>query len=147
MMRSNHIEIWLFVAILFAANALLAQSSDDLAALKQAVGAEKYSYLEEKNPDLLAEVAYINRHGYHLSEMGGKDFSDYPDIQDLTPVYPDAVAPTELSIANGEWNLIAYPIEIKEREYQYFRVGGSDKVLVILPKKLIEIKKSKAASE
>jgi len=112
---------------------LFAQSQSDYDALKVMLGIEKYEGFVSQKPELAAEYAYINRHGYHVSNAGEKDFSNYPDVYDLEPVYP-AEQTTSLSLLeNNEWNMYGYGVKPDKNSYNYFRIGTSGKVLTILP--------------
>ena len=117
-----------------------AQSSDDVSALSTFLPEGKLSYLQTNNPTLIAEMAYINKHGYYLSDMEGlKDIGNLPDALLVPQMYNSAPALTEQLLLSDNFNLLAYQFHFPQEEYVYYRVGNSDKVLVILPRKQAQL--------
>ncbi len=124
----------LFAALLIYSSAQ-AQSATDIEALSSFLPAEKLASFQE-NDERLAEYAFINRHGYHLSNTGGKDFSSYPDLSSIVALYPNLPPITVELIENGELNLMGYNFIIKRDEYVYYRIAGNNQLLTIPPMNL-----------
>ncbi|NEN22869.1 hypothetical protein G3O08_05080 [Cryomorpha ignava] len=112
-----------------------AQTAEDYAAVSEFLPAEELSSAQE-NQARFAQFAYLNRHGYYLGNTGGKDFSTFPDISEVNAFYSGVPEISLQLIETGELNLMAYSFEMKRNAYNYYRVPGSDKVLVILPMNL-----------
>lgn len=127
-------------ALLLMATSLFGQSQSDLEALKIMIGNEKYTSFMESDPEKAVEYAYMNRHGYHVSHSGEKDFVEYPDVFDLEAVYPNEPPMTLRIFENNEWNMYAYGIQPDKAAYKYFRIGETGKVLTILPEALAKKK-------
>ncbi len=127
--------------LLYASGHVQAQNASDLDALLNVIGNEAYDSLASGDPAQLAEVAFYNRHGYHLGKTGGKDFSAYPDASSITPMYPHIPAVSHSAVSDGTLNLKGYDITLKENEYQYFRLSGTDDILVVLPGRLLSQKR------
>jgi hypothetical protein len=128
---------------LLTAIALLAQSQSDLDALKVMLGEEKYQLFTEKKPEMAAEYAYMNRHGYHVANMGDKDFSSYPAVMELEGIYPNEPAMDLSQFEQNNWNMFGFGVEPDESTYKYFRIGDTGMVLTVLPKRLARKKMNK----
>ncbi len=126
----------LFAFAIIVSGALYSQSAEDYAALTEFLPAEKLSSLQSDQGDGYANMAYLNRHGYYLGETEGKDFSMYPLVASIPGLYSDQPLITLDMISNGQLNLAAYDFKLKRDKYMYYRIGESDKVLVILPTNL-----------
>lgn len=126
--------IFLTLALMgMASSGVQAQSQSDYDALLEMVGQEKFSSLQAERPEVLAELAYMNRHGYHVGSAGEKDISAYPDALALEPAYEGVPEPTEELLTSGLWNLYGYKIYPHKKEFQFYRVGETNKLLVVLP--------------
>lgn len=123
-----------FLALL-AYGSCQAQSAEDYAALAEFLPAEKLSAIQG-NETVYAEYAYLNRNGYYLSDFGEKDISIYPDLSQIAPLVPNLPAISTAMVESKTLNLMGYNFPIKENEYLYYRIDGSNKLLVILPKSL-----------
>lgn len=130
-------------ASLLMTTGLSAQSQADYDALKTMLGSEKYNTFKEQKPEKAAEYAYMNRHGYHVSDAGDKDFSSYPDVFELEAVYPNEPPLTLSLLENNDWNMHAYGVQPDKAAYKYFRIGETGKVLTILPESLAKKKMNK----
>lgn len=109
------------------------QSPQDFAALLEFLPSEKISSLQASpNENAYAEMAYLNRHGYHLSPIGQKDVTMYPNVSTLVATYEDQPPITLEMITQKELNLLAYNFKIGKK-YSYYRVDGTDEILVIPP--------------
>lgn len=135
------IQIGVLAIILFLSGQTQAQSESDLDALLNVIGNEAYDSLASGDAAQLADVAFYNRHGYHLGKTAGKDFSAYPDASTITPLYPHIPAVSYSAVSDGTLDLKGYDITLKENEYQYFRLSGTDDILVILPGRLLSQKR------
>jgi hypothetical protein len=123
----------------------MGQSDSDLSALMSFLPQGKLTYLQSNNPELVSEMAYINRHGYYISDMEGqKDVSDLPDALLVPAMYENALPLSEQLITSGNFNLLAYQFPLRHEDHSYYRIGQSDKVLVILPRKLAQENLGKA---
>lgn len=120
---------------------LSAQNSSDLDALLNVIGSQAYDSLAASDSEQLEYLAFYNRHGYHLGKTGGKDFSAYPEASAITPLYSHVPAVTYAAASAGTLDLRGYNITLKENEYQYFRLSGTDDILVILPGRLLSQKR------
>lgn len=123
----------LFAFAIIASGALYSQSAEDYAALAEFLPADKLTFLQSSQGDNYAKMAYFNRHGYYLGETGGKDFSMYPQVSEITAIDGDQPPITLALISNGQLNLAAYNFKPKRDKYIYYQIGKSDKVLVIPP--------------
>ncbi len=124
----------------------IAQSSDDIEALSAFLPDGKLSYLQNNNPSLIAEMAYINKHGYYVSDMEGKkDASELPDALLVPSMYENAIPLSEQLITSGNLNLLAYQFSLRHEEHTYYRIGQSGKMLVVLPRKLAQENLRKAS--
>jgi hypothetical protein len=129
--------ITLFTVCLIVASAH-GQTADDHVALKNLIGQERYDQIAEIGQDRIDAMAYINRHGYYVSDMQGqKDISQYPNALEVQTIYPDAPALTAEMIASGNLDLMGYKFGDSQNAYVYYKVGDSDKLLVILPMEII----------
>lgn len=139
MLMKNRI-ITLFCALL-SIGTVFSQSQEDFDALLETAGEEKYNTLLEKDPERLAKSAFENRNGYYISEAPGeKSIEITGNALEVENIYPNQPPLTESVILNGELNLIAYDFERTDSHYKYYSVGNSDKILVVLPKRLVEMK-------
>lgn len=120
-------------AMLLALGSVQAQSQADHQALLEMVGQEKYNHLQADRPEVLDELAYMNRHGYYVGNAGEKDISEYPDALALEPAYEGVPEPTEELLSSGSWNLYGYKIYPDQKDFQFYRIGNSTKLLVVLP--------------
>lgn|SRR5690554_3272701 len=111
---------------------LTAQSEADYAALATFLPAEKLNNQTE-HPELYAKMAYLNRHGYFSGEIGEKDASQYPETSEIEALYPNLPEITLSLIENKELNMMGYNFNPQANRYLYFRITGSDKILVIRP--------------
>lgn len=122
----------LFAFAIIVSGTVYSQSSEDYAALSEFLPAGKLSGLQE-NQAGYAKIAILNRHAYYLGDPGPKDVSMYPDVSEISPLYPNMPTITKDLIESGHLNLMGYNFKLKQNEYLYFRIGNSDKILVILP--------------
>src|SRR5690554_6922887 len=129
-------SIKLLYLMLFAAfgfsGGVIAQTQADYAALASFLPAEKLNNQIE-NPQLYAEIAYLNRNGYHVGIIGEKDASEYPETSEIEALYPNLPNITLALIENKELNMMGYNFNPQANRYLYFRITGSDKILVIRP--------------
>ncbi len=117
----------------------IGQGDADLAALTSFLPQGKLSYLQNNNPELISEMAYINKHGYYISDMEGqKDISNLSDALLVPAMYEVASPLSEHIIVSGNLNLLAYQFDFRHEGHTYYRIGQSDKVLVIIPRKLAQ---------
>lgn len=131
-MKSIKIVCVALLSVVAFSGSLKAQSQEDYAALATFLPAEKLNNQTEY-PELFAEMAYLNRHGYFSGSLGEKDGSEYPETADIEALYPNLPAITLNLIESKELNLMGYNFNPQTNKYLYFRITGSDKVLVILP--------------
>jgi hypothetical protein len=114
------------------------QTADDHAALKNLIGQERYDHIAEIGQERIDAMAYINKHGYYISDMQGeKDISEYPNALEVPPIYPSSPALTIEMISSGNLDLLGYRFGDSQNTYGYYKVGDSDKLLVILPMEII----------
>lgn len=118
-------------AVVFSGS-LKAQSQEDYSALATFLPADKLNNQTE-HPELFAKFAYLNRNGYFSGTVGEKDASEFPETADVEALYPNLPEITLSLIENKELNLMGYDFNPQTNKYLYFRITGSDKVLVILP--------------
>lgn len=111
---------------------LVAQTEADYAALETFLPAEKLNNRTE-HPELYAKIAYLNRHGYFSGSIGEKDASAHPETADVEALYPNLPPITLSLIESKELNLMGYDFTPQADKYLYFRITGSDKILVIPP--------------
>lgn len=111
---------------------LTAQTQADYAALATFLPAEKLNNQTE-HPELFAQTAYLNRHGYHVGSVGEKDVSEYPETSEVVALYPNLPVITLSLIESKELNMMGYNFKLESNKYLYFRITGSNKVLVIPP--------------
>ena len=71
------------LALFSLVSSVNAQTAEDYAAVAEFLPAEKLVSIQE-NGAKYAEYAYLNRHGYYLSDFGEKDISIYPDLSQIT---------------------------------------------------------------
>jgi hypothetical protein len=103
---------------------------------------EKLTYLSEHQPEQLATLRYMNRHGYHLAKAEAATLPGaYPDILAVAPLYDGIPPVSEALIHTGELNLMAYDVTIREHEPVTYRVGESGRLLVIMPVELARSRK------
>lgn len=126
------IKIFAVLLALIAYGSAQSQSADDFSAVAEFLSPEKLASIQE-NETGYAEFAYLNRHGYHASSFGSKDVSSFPEISEVSALYPNVPPITLTLIENGNLDLMAYNFQIKRDFYVYYRIPGSDKVLVIPP--------------
>ncbi len=130
-MKSKFLIILLIPAWLVSVNAS-AQTEADYEALTDFLSPDKISALQSK-PQQYAQMAYLNRHGYHVSEIGEKTADGIPDISEVVALYPGSPAITLDLATSQNLNLMAYRIETNLEKEIYFKFGSSGKVLVIPP--------------
>ena len=110
------------------------QSADDHNSLKNLIGQERYDQIAEIGQDRIDAMAFINRHGYYVSDMQGqKDISAFQNALEIQPAYPEAPSLTEELITSGNLDLMGYRFGDSATERLFYRIGDSDKLLVILP--------------
>jgi len=129
-MKYKFLIILLIPAWLVSVNAS-AQTEADYQALTDFLSPDKISALQSK-PQQYAQVAYLNRHGYHVSEMGEKSTQAISDISQVTAIYEDVPAITIELVSTGELNLMAYNFDTSADRDSFYKFGNSSKVLVIL---------------
>ncbi len=114
---------------------LFSQTSEDLAALQEIIGNEHYQEIQSKGQERLALMAYMNRHGYYVSDVQGlKDISGHPDALEVQKKYSNAEDLNDGIFTNGELDLMAYSFRFHETDFTYYRIGNSTMLLVILPR-------------
>ena len=123
------------LALFSLVSSVNAQTAEDYAAVAEFLPAEKLVSIQE-NGAKYAEYAYLNRHGYYLSDFGEKDISIYPDLSQITSLYPSLPTINQEMVENNTLNLMGYNFPIKQNEYLYYRIDSSNKLLVILPQSL-----------
>jgi hypothetical protein len=69
--------------------------------------------------------------------QGEKDISEYPNALEVPPIYPSSPALTIEMISSGNLDLLGYRFGDSQNTYGYYKVGDSDKLLVILPMEII----------
>ena len=121
----------LFAAFGFSGG-VIAQTQADYAALASFLPAEKLNNQIE-NPQLYAEIAYLNRNGYHVGIIGEKDASEYPETSEIEALYPNLPNITLALIESKTLNMMGYNFDPQRHKYLYFRITGSNKVMVIPP--------------
>lgn len=117
---------------LLAFGSVQAQTADDYAAVSEFLPSEKLSSIQE-NESKYAAYAYLNRNGYYLSDFGEKDISIYPNLSEIIALYPNLPEINVEMVENKTLNLMGYNFPIKQKEYLYYRIDDSNKLLVILP--------------
>lgn len=120
------------LSVIAFSGGLKAQSQEDYAALATFLPAEKLNNQTEY-PELFAKIAYLNRHGYYVGSVGEKDVSEYPETSELEALYPNLPEISLSLIESKELNMMGYNFNLETNKYLYFRITGSNKVLVILP--------------
>ncbi len=121
----------LIVALGFGGS-LAAQSDADYAALATFLPTEKLNNQTE-HPELFAQTAYLNRNGYFLGDVGDKDVSEYPETIEVEALYPNLPEISLSLIESQQMNMMGYDFKLSNSKYLYFRITGSNKVLVIPP--------------
>jgi len=123
------------LALFSLVSSVNAQTAEDYAAVAEFLPAEKLTSIQG-NEAKYAEYVYLNRHGYYLSDFGEKDISIYPDLSQITSLYPSLPTINQEMVENNTLNLMGYNFPIKQNEYLYYRIDSSNKLLVILPQSL-----------
>ena len=82
-------------------------------------------------------LCFKNTHGYYLTELPGEKMMGFPNVLELNPLL-DSLPTLTLDVLESGIVLAGYGIEIESKHYQYFRIGNSDKLLVVYPNNLIE---------
>lgn len=108
------------------------QSPQDYAALSEFLPEGKLSAVQQ-NPSGYSEMAILNRHAYYLGDPGPKDVSMLPDLSEIEPLYPNLPPITADLIESKQLNLVGYDFKFKHKEFQYFKIPNSDKILVVMP--------------
>ena len=131
-MKPYRLSYFVLFLVLGFGGSMSAQSDSDYAALATFLPAEKLNNQTE-HPELFAKIAYLNRNGYHVGIAGDKDVSGYPETSEIPALYPNLPAITLGLIESKEMNMMGYDFKPESNKYLYFRITGSDKVLVIPP--------------
>lgn len=113
-------------------NIIIAQTSEDYEALNSYLPSEKLQYLEQQ-PELYAQLAYLNRNGYYAGNVGEKDVSMLPETSEVEVLYPNLPEIGLALIENRELNLLGYMFDTHPTEFRFYRISNTDKVLVIPP--------------
>ncbi|MCA1761870.1 MAG: hypothetical protein LC664_02540 [Flavobacteriales bacterium] len=114
----------------------VAQSAEDYSALSEFIPQEKLSALESNSPLEYNQLAYLNRNGYHLSEVGDKTVETEGSAMEVQKLYADLPDITASMVENQELNLMGYNFKISPDKYTYYSLGNSNSVLVIPPSNL-----------
>lgn len=124
--------VFLLLLVITWSGTAFAQSQDDYDALNSFLPEEKKQKLITQ-PELYAQMAFLNRHGYYVGEVGEKDISMLPKASDVASLYSNLPAINHELIENKELNLLGYDFRLDSDRYNYYRISGSNKVLVIPP--------------
>lgn len=114
----------------------LAQSPDDFSALATFMPQESLSALESENPLEYSQLAYLNRNGYYLGDIGDKVVETSGNAMEVQKLYSEVPDITVAMVENQELNLMGYNFKISPEKYTYYSIGNSGSVLVIPPSKL-----------
>ncbi len=129
-------SVYLTFAALIIGLGVIAQSAEDFSALSQFIPQEDLSTLETNNPLEYNQLAYLNRNGYHLSEVGDKTIETGGSAMEVEKLYPELPDITATMVENQELNLMGYNFKISPDKYTYYSLGNSNSVLVIPPSNL-----------
>lgn len=130
-MKTN---LFTLISVCLISVSAFGQTADDHQSLKNLIGYDLYEQIAAIGQDRIDAMAYINRHGYYVSDMQGqKDISSFPNALDVLPAYPDAPSLTEQLITSENLDLMGYRFGDSATERLFYRIGDSDKLLVILP--------------
>lgn len=114
----------------------LGQNPEDFSALASFMSQEKLNAIESKNSIEYNQLAYLNRHGYHFSEIGDKNVETTGNAMDVKKIYPDVPDITVAMVENQELNMMGYNFKISPDKYTYYSLENSSGVLVIPPSEL-----------
>lgn len=114
----------------------LGQSPEDFSALATFMPQESLSALESENPLEYSQLAYLNRNGYYLGDIGDKVVETSGNAMEVQKLYSEVPDITVAMVENQELNLMGYNFKISPEKYTYYSIGNSGSVLVIPPSKL-----------
>lgn len=109
------------------------QGNFDLVDLEDFLPKEKFQQLSTTDKSKLREKLTILNKGYHITSFGSKSFPEYTDVFEVEKLYQNQPDLSEDLILSGELNLLGYDFSLKNNDYSYYRIGSSDKFLVIPP--------------
>lgn len=128
------IKITISLLAVFACIESYSQSASDYEALSDFLPAEKLNHLQSASDARYAHFAYINRHGYYLSQTDGlKDSSEWGNVFEVGKIYENAPDITLDMIQNQTLNMLAYKFKTHADKYSYYLIGNSNTLLVIKP--------------
>ncbi len=125
--------LFTFFIFLSGLSSSLAQDASDYVALSSFMSQADLSSIEQENPLRYQQLAYLNRHAYHLSESGEKSVDGYPSLSDVIKLYPSEPDLNLSLIESGNMNMMAYKIIFYMDKYSHYRIDGSTQLLVIPP--------------
>jgi hypothetical protein len=130
----EYMKLYAFITLIiccYSAGNLSGQSAGDMDALENLIGTENFQAMQNR-PFRLSQLAFLNRHGYHVSELGDKeDASTFSDIASVEKIYSTQPDITLELAENGELNLLGYRFELDSDKETLYRFAGTGKVLVI----------------
>lgn len=129
-------SVYLTLAALVISFGAVAQSAEDFSALSEFIPQEKLNALESNSPLEYNQLAYLNRNGYHVSEVGDKTIETAGSAMELEKFYTDLPDITVSMVENQELNLMGYNFILSATEYTYYSLPNSNRVLVIPPSEL-----------
>lgn len=111
----------------------MAQTDADYAALADIIPAEQLASLVADHPTRYQRLALMNRHAYHISDMGTKETTNFPSAFDVVKNFDNMPDVTLALIENQELNLLGYNFDFSPTEYKYYKLDDNGKVLSIVP--------------
>jgi len=109
------------------------QGDFDLVDLEDVLPEEKFEQLSTSDKIELRQKLTILNKGYHIASFGSKSFPEHTDVFEVEKIYQNQPDLSEELIVSGELNLIGYNFSLKRNSYSYYRIGSTDKFLVIPP--------------
>lgn len=83
------------------------------------------------NPNLTELLTFWADHGYTVSEAPDKDLSTLPDVSSIPLVKPDGPTP---QFEDDKPNILLYDLFGSTGQSQYYRVGDTNKVILLYAK-------------
>lgn len=133
----KHLKFRLIVALCSIGLTSAAQTDTDYAALADFLPANQLAELESNNPLRYQQMAYLNRNGYYISQVGEKSSTNFPSAFEVEKRFDSQPDITLSLIESGELNLLGYELEYSRDRYTYYRLDDNGTVLVILPLNLL----------
>lgn len=111
----------------------ISQTEADYAALEDFMSPEQIQDMQSNQPLQYQQMAYLNRHAYHISQMGTKELGDLPSVFEVTKRHDNLPDITLELIESQELNLVGYEFEYSYDKYHYYKIDDNGTVLSIAP--------------